>query len=192
MTDLPNTTQNITPKKNYSVRGKNGRFSKSSSSTQATSVLPTDTNIPVNTPVSVTPPNVPLTSVSGSGAKELQPGVEQIYLEEAEKTKELKEQLAQLEKEAEVKEIKGEVELPEMVKKEGVENIGEDTPIITQPTIVLPLDDTKVYQIVKSVKKLHQNVKDSVTWLAFWCYRQLQVLHIKLKEVGGQVTREKL
>lgn len=173
MTDLPNTTQNktTTSKKNYSVRGKNGRFSKV---------------------VSVPSSNVPSTPTFGSGAKELQPGVEQIYLEEAEKTKELKEQLAELEKEAEVKEIKGEVELPEMVKKAGVEVVGEDTPIPTQTTVVLPLDDTKVYHIVKSFKKLHQNVKDSVTWLAFWCYRQLQVLHIKLKEVGGQVTREKV
>jgi len=184
MTDLPNTTNNkpLVPK-NYSVRGKNGRFSK---------VVSNDTNIPVNTPVPVMPPTFSSIPTTGSVAKESQPGVEQIYLEEAEKTKELKEQLAQLEKEAEVKEIKGEIELPEMVKKAGVEVVGEDTPIPTKITVVLPLDDTKVYHVVKSFKKLHQNVKDSVTWLAFWCYRQLQVLHIKLKEVGGQVTREKV
>lgn len=191
MSNLPNATNNTKPlgPKNYSVRGKNGRFTKTSQSAQSTPVV-SDTNIPVNTPVSTVPSNLPPTPTTGGAAKELQPGLEQVYLEEAERTKELKEQLAELEKEAEVKEIKGEIELPEMVKKEGVEVIGEGTPIPTQTKVVLPLDDTKVYHIVKSFKKLHQNVKDSVTWLAFWCYRQLQLLHIKLKEVHGKITRQ--
>lgn len=143
-----------------------------------------------NLPKKPTPPILPTEPVTGGLAKENQPNPEEIYLEEKEKTRELKEQLAQLEKEAEVKEIKGEIELPEMVKKEGVEVIGEETPIPTQPTIVLPLDDTKVYTLVKNFKRLHKSLRDSVTWLAFWCWRQLQVLHIKLKEVGGQVVRQ--
>ncbi len=168
MTNLPNTSQKSP------FRDKKGRFIKSGASQN-------DTLPPVPT----------FESTPSGPTKESQPNFEDVYLQEAERTKELKEELAELEKQAEVKEIKGEVELPEMVKKEGVEVVGEETPIPSQPTVVLPLDDTKVYKIVKNFKKLHQNVKDSVTWLAFWCYRQLQLLGIKLKEVGGQVIRQK-
>lgn len=125
-------------------------------------------------------------------SKESQPGLEQFYLEEAEKTKELKEQLKELEKEAEVKEIKGEIELPEIVKKQGVEVIGEETPIPSQPGIVLPMDDTKIYKVVQNFKKLHQSVKDSVTWMGLWCFRQLQMVGIKLKLVGGKIVRQKV
>ncbi|MBI3385172.1 hypothetical protein HY030_03205 [Candidatus Gottesmanbacteria bacterium] len=122
--------------------------------------------------------------------KENQPNFEEVYLEDAERTKELKEQLAELEKEAEVKEIKGEIELPEMVKKEGVEVVGEEVPIPTQPTLTLPLDDQKIYKVIKNFRRLHQNVKDSITWLSWWCFRQLQLVGIKLKEVHGKIIRE--
>jgi hypothetical protein len=95
-----------------------------------------------------------------------------------------------LEKSTEVKEIKGEIELPEMVQKQGVEVVGESVPVSPQNNIVLPLDDSKIYKIIKNIKNFHQDIKSSVTWLALWCFRQLSLLHIKLKEVGGKVIRE--
>jgi hypothetical protein len=127
---------------------------------------------------------------AGGVNKESFPNIESIYLEEAEKTKELQEQLADLEKSTEVKEIKGEIELPEMVQKQGVEVVGESVPVSPQNNIVLPLDDSKIYKIIKNIKNFHQDIKSSVTWLALWCFRQLSLLHIKLKEVGGKVIRE--
>lgn len=172
MSTLSNKPQNVNPKNSNVplVRDKTGKFVKKSANTDD---LATSNQV-----------------VSSSSGKENQPNFEEVYLEDAEKTKELKEQLAELEKEAEVSEIKGEIELPEMVKKQGVEVTGETAPLPTMPTITLPLDDQKIYNIVKNFKKLHQNVKDSVTWLGWWCNRQLQLLGVKLKEVHGKIIRQ--
>ncbi len=166
MSTLPNKPQDVNPKnpKIPLVRDTTGRFVKQD-----------DVSSPISTP---------------TFGKENQPNFEEVYLEDAARTKELKEQLAELEKEAGVKEIKGEIELPEIVKNEGVEVTGEVVPIPTEPSITLPLDDQKIYKIVKNFRRLHQNVKNSVTWLAWWCYRQLQLIGVKLKEVHGKIVRQ--
>ena len=124
--------------------------------------------------------------------KETQPNYEDIYLQEAERTKEIKDQIAELEKGADVeaKEIRGEIELPQIVKDAGVEKIGEDTPLSETPQIELPMDDTKIFKSYKQIKNLHQDISSSVNWLAVWCIRQLAMLHIKLKEVHGKIVRQ--
>ncbi len=128
---------------------------------------------------------------TGGISKESQPNIEEIFLEEAQKTKELKEQLAELEKATEVQEIKGEVELPQIVRQAGVKQAGDDVPLSEETSVILPMDDTKIYKIVTNVKKFHQDIKSSATWLAYWCWRYLAEAHFKLKEVGGKVVRLK-
>lgn len=126
----------------------------------------------------------------GGFNKETQPNYEDIYLQEAERTREIKDQLAELEKSAEAKEIKGEIELPDIVKKAGVEEVGAETPVSDTPQIQLPMDDTTIYKIFKQLKNLHQDISSSVVWLAVWCIRKLGKMHVKLKEVHGKIVRQ--
>lgn len=183
-----NNIVKTTPKQKI-VRDQKGRFVSSSGKTAKQNIQ--DINIYNNSiPNQPIQPTSPVSTGATLYGKETQPNAEEIFLEEAEKTRELKEQLAELEKTAEVKEIKGEIELPEIVKKQGVEVVGESAPISTQNNIVLPLDDTKIYQVIKKIKNFHQDIKLSIAWLAVWCIRQLAKLHIKLKEVQGKVVRE--
>ncbi len=187
MSTLPNKPQDVNPKNPNIplVRDKSGKFIKTGASANP---IANDLNNDCNAQGGQLPVT-PIYSTQAFG-KENQPNFEAVYLEDAEKTKELKEQLAQLEKETEVKEISGEIELPEAVQKQGVEVTGDAVPVSTTPSITLPLDDQKIYNIVKNFKKLHQNVKDSVTWMAWWCFRQLQMVGVKLKEVHGKIVRQ--
>lgn len=191
MTDLPNAKNTNVKKSQNLTRDNKGRFVSGNTNDNAktNTVFPTDDNTQNDFSTMPQPPQ-DQKPVSAGFNKETLPNVEEIYLEEAEKTKELKEQLQELEKTTEVREIKGEVELPEIVKEHGLEPAGESVPVSTTTNIVLPLDDTKVYKIVKKIKNFHQDIKSSITWLALWCYRQLAMFHIKLKEVNGKVIRE--
>lgn len=191
MTDLPNAKNTNAKKPQNLTRDDKGRFVSVSTNDDAktNTAIPADDNTQNDfTTIPQTPQDQK--PVSGGFNKETLPNVEEIYLEEAEKTKELKEQLQELEKSTEVREIKGEVELPEMVKEQGLEPAGESVPVSTTANVILPLDDTKVYKIVKKINNFHQDIKSSIAWLALWCYRQLAIFHIKLKEVNGKVIRE--
>lgn len=202
MSNLPDDqTIVLNPKTNKPlVRGKNGRFIKSDagdgdipsqSNTSAGLNTTTDDQYPNYQSVDQTNTlnQTPSGYVSAPG-KETSPNLEEIYLEEAKRTQELKEGLAELEKTAEVKEIKGEIELPEMVKQAGVEQIGEETPVIEEESSAkLPLADDRIYKIVKRTNPIRQDTSSSLTWWAYWCWRQLSLLHIKLKDMHGKIIR---
>lgn len=51
------------------------------------------------------------------------------------------------------------------------------------PQVDLPLSDTQV------MKGLHEDVTNPVTWLAYWCIKQLKKAHLILKVVHGSVVR---
>lgn len=184
----------LNPKTNKPlVRGKNGRFVK----TDITTNTNNDQQISTGTQLPPLPEDVKPTALlnqmppgyTGTVNKELVPNAEEIYEEDAEKTKEIKERLAELEKTAEVQEIKGEVELPEIVKGAGVEQAGEDVPIDVPEEIKMPLPDETIYT-VSHTNPLQQKTSESKTWWVYWCLRQLAKLHITLKKVHGKIIRQ--
>lgn len=194
MTDLPTDDKKNTKKSQKLIRDANGRFISSAKNKYQPDDVATDNNNLVfddNNLTNTIASNKPVNESFGVSNKETLPNIDKIYLEEAEKTKELKEQLAELERSVEVKEIKGEVELPEIVKTQGVEQAGEDVSISSDPGVILPLDDEKIYRIVKNLKNFHQDITASITWLAVWCLRQLGLRHLTLKEKNGKIRREK-
>lgn len=202
MSNLPNT-QNVVlnPKTNKPlVRGSNGRFVKSTTVFDSKK-NDNDTPVATNSPVKASPPT-PITSRSdalnqvpqnyvGMQSKEILPGAEEIMLQDAEKTKELKEQIKEMEKSAEVKEISEEIELPEDVKNIGVKPVGEETPVFEEKKVEMPLSDDKIYSTVHK-NPVAQDASSSLTWLAIWCYRQLTMLGVKLKTVHGKLSRQNI
>jgi hypothetical protein len=76
------------------------------------------------------------------------------------------------------------VTLPPAVSNLGVAPAGtynQVTPPV--PSIKLPLTDDQI------ANGLQQSLSDSWRWLAQWCVRQLQQIHIQIKSVPGGTVR---
>ena len=78
------------------------------------------------------------------------------------------------------------VSIPPVVSSLGVKPIGNNVPVQTASSVVLPLSDDQIAQ------GLHNGVTDSVRWLSEWCIRRLKHLHMTLKSVHGKFVRVKL
>jgi hypothetical protein len=69
------------------------------------------------------------------------------------------------------------------VAQMGVKPAGQNIPVQTTPTVVLPLTDQQIEV------GLHQGITDSMRWLAVWCVRKLKQAHIALRNIHGSVLR---
>jgi hypothetical protein len=77
------------------------------------------------------------------------------------------------------------VSIPPSVASLGVKPAGQNVPVTTTSTVVLPLTDDQI------AVGLHQSISNSVRWLAAWCIRRLKQVHIVLKNVHGKLIRIK-
>lgn len=77
------------------------------------------------------------------------------------------------------------IPIPSPVAKMGVKPAGQNIPVQTTTTIVLPLTDDQI------VVGLHQSVTNSLRWLAEWCVRRLKQAHIAVTTAGGKLIRGK-
>lgn len=77
------------------------------------------------------------------------------------------------------------IPIPAPVAKLGVAASGANIPVQTTSTVVLPLSDDQI------AIGLHEEVTNSMRWLAEWCVRKLKFLHITLKNVHGTFIRVK-
>ncbi len=77
------------------------------------------------------------------------------------------------------------IPIPPPIAKLGVSASGANIPVQTTSTVVLPLSDDQI------AVGLHQEVTNSMRWLAEWCVRRLKFLHITLKNVHGKFIRVK-
>jgi len=77
------------------------------------------------------------------------------------------------------------VSIPPPVAAMGVQPVGQNVPVVTTTTVVLPLTDDQI------AVGLHQSITNSVRWLATWCVRRLKQVHIVLKNVHGKLVRTK-
>ena len=84
-----------------------------------------------------------------------------------------------------VREIKGTIELPPDVKRLGVAPSGSQTPVVSLPTVSLPLTDDKILQGVNAP------LTSAFKWLAVWCIKKLQKAHLVLKNIHGKIIRVK-
>jgi hypothetical protein len=75
------------------------------------------------------------------------------------------------------------VAIPPNVSKMGVVPSGQNVPVQTAPTVVLPLTDDQI------AAGLHESVMSSWRWLAEWCVRRLRQLHVAVKSVHGKLIR---
>lgn len=74
------------------------------------------------------------------------------------------------------------IPIPPQVSKMGVRPAGQNIPATTPP-VTLPLSDDQI------ALGLKQGVWSSWRWLAQWCLRRLQQLHMGLKRIHGSLTR---
>lgn len=74
------------------------------------------------------------------------------------------------------------IPIPPQVGKLGVRPAGQNIPATT-PTVPLPLSDDQI------ALGLKQGVWSSWRWLAQWCLRRLQQLHMGLKRIHGSLIR---
>ncbi len=79
------------------------------------------------------------------------------------------------------------VVLPKIVERMGVAPLGDSVAIAAPPpTIALPLTDDQI------AKGLHQSILSSWRWLAEWCKRQLQQVHLTITSISGKTVRTKV
>jgi len=141
--------------------------------------LPTDTKQPQ---VANMPPN-PVTA-SPSGAREIEPGgpAPQEGLKDAtgNETQIPKEVAA-----AGVRVRPTTVTIPPPVAQMGVKPMGNNIPVQTTTSVVLPLSDDQI------AAGLHLSMTNSVRWLAEWCVRRLKQLHVAVTSTHGNLMRVK-
>jgi len=77
------------------------------------------------------------------------------------------------------------VSIPLPVAQMGVQPVGQNVPVQTTSTVVLPLTDDQI------AVGLHQSITNSLRWLSTWCVRRLKQAHIILKNVHGKLVRTK-
>ena len=143
-------------------------------------------DLPNSSDPNVTPPTPTAQPVSAtpSGAKEVEPGgaAPQEGMRDA-TGQEVK--LAPEVSSAGVKIHPTTVSIPPPVAKMGVKPLGQNVPVQTTSTVVLPLTDDQI------AVGLHQSITNSFRWLAAWCVRRLKQVHIVLKNVHGTLIRTK-
>jgi hypothetical protein len=131
----------------------------------------------------VSAPIVPA-STTPSGAKEVEPGV----IVPKEGLRDATNQETELSAEvssAGVYKHPTIVPIPRPVAKMGVKPAGQNIPVTTTSTVVLPLTDDQI------AVGLHQSITNSIRWLAAWCVRRLKKAHIVFKNVHGKFVRTK-
>ena len=74
------------------------------------------------------------------------------------------------------------IPIPPQVGAMGVRPAGQNIPAAT-PAVTLPLSDDQI------AAGLKQSVLSSWRWLAQWCVRRLQQVHMGLKSIHGRLTR---
>lgn len=140
--------------------------------------------LPSTAPSSVTPQPAPQSqAATGSMAKEVAPIMSQPeapIVTEVGREAPLAPEVAN----AGVRMQSDTVTLPKPLQDLGVKAVGTSTkaPAHT-PTIVLPLSDEQI------ATGLHQSLMTSWRWLAEWCKRQLQSVHLTVKNVQGKIVR---
>lgn len=84
-----------------------------------------------------------------------------------------------------VKEVSQKPQIPEDVEKAGLTHTGPTTPTkqATGKTVKLPLTDDEI------AIGLHAHIWESIRWMSLWCVRQLNKVHIAIKEVHGKLIR---
>ena len=145
-------------------------------------------SLPSTTPSSGTPSPPPVVQpqqvVTGSMAKEVAPIViqpEAPIVTEVGKEAALAPEVAR----AGVRMQSDTVVLPKPLQDLGVTVVGPTAKSpVNVPVIVLPLSDDQI------ALGLHQSLMTSWRWLAEWCKRQLQAVHLTLKTAHGKIVRE--
>jgi hypothetical protein len=136
-------------------------------------------------PSGATAPAVPQQTGIPTGAKEVEPGslTPQEGLRDATgRETELSPEVSS----AGVKVHPTTVSIPPPMAGMGVKPTGQNIPVQTTSTVVLPLTDDQI------AVGLHQSITNSVRWLAAWCVRRLKQVHIVLKNVHGKLLRTKV
>ena len=126
--------------------------------------------VPTNSPTSVQPDGMAVTSL---GSKEIvggsinpQEGLRDATGKEVEIPKEVAA--------VGVKVRPTTIPIPPAVAKMGVKPAGQNIPVQTTSTIVLPLSDSQI------ASGLHESITSSLRWLTEWCIRRLkQVVRVK-------------
>lgn len=136
---------------------------------------------------SSSPPAPPPQTTTGSMAKEVAPlspvPVESPVVTEVGKETELPAEVAK----AGVRMRSDSVVLPKIVERMGVTPAGGAVAVAAPaPTIALPLTDDQI------AKGLHQSILSSWRWLAEWCKRQLQQVHLTITSISGKTVRTKV
>jgi hypothetical protein len=75
------------------------------------------------------------------------------------------------------------IPIPPKVAQMGVAPAGQNVPVQTKSSVVLPLSDAQI------AAGLHAGITDSIRWLAVWCSRRLKHFHIALKNIQGSLVR---
>lgn len=75
------------------------------------------------------------------------------------------------------------IPIPQPVSSLGVKPSGNNIPVQTTTTVVLPLSDAQI------AAGLHASITNSVRWLAEWCVKRLKHLHIAIKNIHGSFVR---
>jgi len=75
------------------------------------------------------------------------------------------------------------VAIPPNVSKMGVKPTGQNVPVQTVTTVVLPLTDDQI------AVGLHESITTSWRWFSEWCVRRLKQLHIAVKAAHGRLIR---
>ena len=72
------------------------------------------------------------------------------------------------------------IAIPQSVAQMGVKPTGNNIPVQTTTSVVLPLSDDQI------ATGLHQSMTNSVRWLAEWCVRRLKQLHVAVTSTHGK------
>jgi hypothetical protein len=75
------------------------------------------------------------------------------------------------------------VPIPAKVSQMGVKPIGNNIPVQTVSTVVLPISDDVI------AEGLGQGVTSSWRWFSEWCLRRMKQLHVMVKIVHGKLIR---
>jgi hypothetical protein len=75
------------------------------------------------------------------------------------------------------------VPIPKKVSRMGVAPAGQNVPVQTTTTVVLPISDDQI------AAGLGQGITSSWRWLSEWCLRRFRQLHIVVKMVHGKLIR---
>jgi len=128
--------------------------------------------------------STPSTTISQTGAKEVEPG----GIAPQEGLRDATGQEVSLPKEVISQGVRIQptsAPIPPSVAQMGVKPAGANIPAPTTTTVALPITDDQIS------RGLHFGISNSLYWLAQWCIRRLKQVHIALKNVHGKLIRTK-